>query len=254
MGRTSWGTTNLGISSKLYNSCYRSRSGTANCNLSMSNYIRKSVTPQLYDGNTGTTNSSISTYVYNQGFVYGIKLRNDSPARGTASIRASLTTVASTSSNSGEIGGTINFISNDYSFINIRFTASSGNQFDGWRTGNNSGGGTLITTSTSYNAYYTNTYIINYSTWYANTSASAPPRNSTVLGYWGPSAAGACFSYDNQTVYYSNSAPSALSSPALFRFSTGTTKSPSGYYSTGSIYRLWNSGGYFSGTINYCFF
>ena len=36
MGRTSWGTTNLGISSKLYNSCFRSRGGYSNCNLSMS--------------------------------------------------------------------------------------------------------------------------------------------------------------------------------------------------------------------------
>ena len=170
MGRTSWGTTNLGIASKLYNSCFRSRGGYTLCSLSMSNYIRKTVEPQLYDGNTASTNSNFSDYVYDKGYVYGIKLRNDSPARGTASIRAGLTSVASTASNSGEIGARINFISDDYSFINIRFLASSGNQFDGWRTGNNSGGGTLITSSSSYNAYYTNTYIINYSTWYANTS------------------------------------------------------------------------------------
>ena len=251
MGRTSWGTTNLGISSKLYNSCFRSRGGYSNCNLSMSDYIRKTVEPQLYDGNTASTNSNFSDYVYDKGFVYGIKLRNDSPARGTSQIRAGLTSVASTSSNSGEIGTRINFISDDYSFINIRFLASSGNQFDGWRTGNNSGGGTLITSSSSYNAYYTNTYIINYSTWYANTSASAPPRSNSYLGYYAPSAAGACFSYGNRTVYFTGS--SALVSPAIYNASTGPTYSPSGYYSTGSAYRYWGGSSWF-GTLNFCFF
>ncbi len=251
MGRTSWGTTNLGISSALYNSCFRSRGGYSNCNLSMSDYIRKTVEPQLYDGNTASTNSNFSSYVYNKGFVYGIKLRNDSPARGTASIRAGLTQVASNASNSGTVGSRINFISDDYSFINIRFTVTSGNQFDGWRTGSNSGGGTLITSSTSYNAYYTNTYIINYSTWYANTSASAPPRNNSYLGYYAPSAAGACFSYGNRTVYFTGS--SALFSPAIYNASSGPTYSPSGYYSTGSVVRFWG-GSNWSGTTQFCFF
>lgn len=251
MGRTAWGTTNLGISSALYNSCFRSRGGYSNCNLSMSNYIRKTVEPQLYDGNTASTNSNFSDYVYNQGYVYGIKLKNDSPARGTASIRAGLTQVASTASSSGTIGNRINFISNDYSFINIRFSVSSGNQFDGWRTGSNSGGGTLITSSSSYNAYYTNSYIILYSTWYANTSASSPPRSSSYLGYYAPSAAGACFSYGNRTVYFTGS--SALFSPAIYNASSGPTKSPSGYYSTGSVVRFWG-GNNWSGTTQFCFF
>ena len=242
MGRQSLGSTNLKIRDSLYYTCFRSRSGGGNgfaCNFSMSNYIRTSIEPQLYNGNSGSTNSNFGTYICNKGFTYGIALKNDSPARGTSSIRlAGVTQIASSSSNSAVIGRKYNALSASYSYLQIRFSATSGNQFDGWRTGNNSGGGTLITTSTSYNAYYTNTYIINHTIWYANTSASRPPRYSTAAPF-GLSSFEACNSGNTTTVYVTTGA-SFLSATALYASSTGNTKSPAGYYSNGFQYRFWN--------------
>ena len=75
MGRVAWGSTNLGIRNNLYYSCFRSRSGIV-CNFSMSNYIRTSISPQLYNGNSGSTNSNFGTYVCNKGYAYGIALVN----------------------------------------------------------------------------------------------------------------------------------------------------------------------------------
>ena len=249
MGRTQWGTTNLGIKSSLYNSCFRARSSLSTCNLSLSDYIRKNTIPPLYDGNTGTTNDSFDTYVYNQGYVYGIKLKNSSPARGTSSMRLGFTQIASSSTSGGTIGDNINIISNDYSFVNIRYTMSSGNTFNGWKT--SQFGGSTITTSTSYNAYYTDSNITTRSIWYASTSAASPPRSVDNLGYFAPSAGGACFSFQTDAVYFNG--PSALSAPAIYNASTGPTYSPSGYYSNGLQYRLWG-GSFWSGTINNCLF
>ena len=135
MGRVAWGSTNLGIRNNLYYSCFRSRSGIV-CNFSMSNYIRTSISPQLYNGNSGSTNSNFSTHVCNRGYAYGIALVNSSPSRGTSSIRlAGVTQILSSSGNGATLGSSYNVVSASYSYIQVRFTASSGNQFDGWRAG-----------------------------------------------------------------------------------------------------------------------
>ena len=70
MGRATWGTTNLKIRDTLYNSCYRAQAGVSPYNFSQSDYIRSSVDPFLYFGNSGSTNSNFGTYVYNKGYVY----------------------------------------------------------------------------------------------------------------------------------------------------------------------------------------
>ena len=236
MGRVAWGSTNLGIKNNLYYSCFRSRSGIV-CNFSMSNYIRKTISPQLYNGNSGSTNSKFSSHVCNKGYAYGIALVNSSPSRGTSSIRlVGVTEILSSSANGSTLGSTYNVISANYSYIQIRFTASSGNQFDGWRAG--SSGGPLITTSTSYNAYYTNSYIYNYTKWYARTSVASPPRYTTAYPY-GISSFSACNSGNNQTFYVST-IYSALTAPKIYASSTGNTGAPAGYYSNGFYFRYFN--------------
>ena len=86
MGRATWGTTNLTFGGSLYSSCYRTGALASLANLSQQNFIRSSVDPFLYFGNSGTTNSSFETYVYNKGFAYGIALQLGSPSGGTASV------------------------------------------------------------------------------------------------------------------------------------------------------------------------
>ena len=236
MGRVAWGSTNLGIRNNLYYSCFRSRSGIV-CNFSMSNYIRTSISPQLYNGNSGSTNSNFGIYVCNKGYAYGIALVNSSPSRGTSSIRtAGVTQILSSSGNGATLGSSYNVVSASYSYIQVRFTASSGNQFDGWRAG--SSGGPLITTSTSYNAYYTNSYIYNYTKWYARTSVASPPRYTTAYPY-GISSFTACNSGSFLTFYVST-AYSALTAPTIYANATGNTKAPAGYYSNGFYYRYFN--------------
>ena len=236
MGRQSWGSSNLAIKNSLYHSCFRARSGLV-CNFSMSNYIRTNISPQLYNGNSGSTNSKISTYVCNKSYVYGIALVNSSPSRGTSSVRtAGVTQILSSSTNGATLGSSYNVISSSYSYIQVRFTASSGNQFDGWRAG--SSGGPLITTSTSYNAYYNNSYIINYTKWYARTSVAAPPRYTTAYPY-GTSSFGACNATSYMTFYVST-AYSALTAPKIYANSTGNTGAPVGFYSNGFYYRYFN--------------
>ena len=213
MGRVAWGGTNLGIRNNLYYSCFRSRSGIV------------------------STNSNFGTYVCNKGYAYGIALVNSSPSRGTFSIRtAGVTQILSSSGNGATLGSSYNVVSASYSYIQVRFTASSGNQFDGWRAG--SSGGPLITTSTSYNAYYTNSYIYNYTKWYARTSVASPPRYTTAYPY-GISSFTACNSGSFLTFYVST-AYSALTAPTIYANATGNTKAPAGYYSNGFYYRYFN--------------
>lgn len=236
MGRVAWGSTNLGIRNNLYYSCFRSRSGLV-CNFSMSNYIRTSISPQLYNGNSGSTNSNFATYVCNKGYAYGIALVNSSPSRGTSSIRTvGVTQILSSSSNGATLGSSYNVVSASYSYIQIRFTASSGNQFTGWYTA--SSGGSQITSSTSYNAYYTNTYIVNYKKWYARTAVASPPRYTTAYPY-GTSSFGACNATSYMTFYVST-AYSALTAPKIYANSTGNTGAPQGFYSNGFYYRYFN--------------
>ena len=213
MGRVAWGSTNLGIRNNLYYSCFRSRSGIV-CNFSMSNYIRTSISPQLYNGNSGSTNSNFGTYVCNKGYAYGIALVNSSPSRCTSSIRtAGVTQILSSSGNGATLGSSYNVVSASYSYIQVRFTASSGNQFDGWRAG--SSGGPLITTSTSYNAYYWKLYPYGISSFTACNSGSF-------------------------LTFYVSTAYSALTAPTIYANATGNTKAPAGYYSNGFYYRYFN--------------
>jgi hypothetical protein len=193
MGRATWGTTNLKIRDTLYNSCYRAQAGASPYNFSQSDYIRSSVDPFLYFGNSGSTNSNFGTYVYNKGYSYGIKLTNDSPAYGTIQVYRGSTLVTSTATNGGSTNSNNQFVSANYSFINIRFNVTAAGQFNGWRTSPN-GGGSSITTSSNYNAYHTYSSIKDRSVWYTYTQAGTSSE-SAIVGYGTPSFR-ACF-YSN---------------------------------------------------------
>ncbi len=252
MGRAIWGTTNLSSNTSLYNADYRTMSGGGSVNQSQSNYIRSSVDPYLYFGNSGTTNSNYGTYVYNKGYVYGIKLTNDSPSYGTIKVYrgAPATLVTSTSTNGGSTNENNQYVSANYSFINIQFIVSAGGQFNGWRTSPN-GAGSSITTSNSYNAYYTDSWIYNYNTWYTYTEAAVSSTAET-LGKGNPSFR-ACFSSATAYVYF-NDAYDWYSAPGMYRNSGLTAYANfSSYLADGSFVRYWNYTSW-SGPVSFCGF
>ena len=248
MGRATWGTTNLSSNTSLYSSDYRAMSGLSTNNQSQSNYIRQSISPYIYWGNSGSTNSNYGTYVYNKGYVYGMKLTNDSPAYGTIKVyRDGSTLITSTATPGGNTNSNNQYVSANYSYITIVFTASGGD-FNNWRTSPN-GGGSLITASTSYNAYYTDAWVYNYNNWYTYTQASVS-STSTTLGKGTP-AFRACLSWSTQLVWYDD-AYTALSAPALYRNSgLSAYVSVANNLSNGSNYRYWNYTSW-SGAIQFC--
>jgi len=252
MGRATWGTTNLSSNTSLYNADYRTMSGLSSVNQSQSDYIRSSIEPYLYFGNSGTTNSNYSSYVYNKGYVYGIKLTNDSPSYGTIKVyRGSpATLVTSTSTNGGSTNQNNQYVSNSYSYINIQFVVSAGGQFNGWRTAAN-GSGSSITTSISYNAYYTSSWIYNYNQWYTYTEASVSSESKT-LGKGTPSFR-ACFSWSTALVYYDDnydwySAPGMYRNPGLTAYANFNS-----YLADGSNVRQWNYTSW-GGPVSFCGF
>jgi hypothetical protein len=250
MGRATWGTTNLSSNTSLYSSDYRTMSGGSATNQSQSDYIRSGVSPYLYFGNSGSTNSNYGTYVYNKGYVYGIKLTNDSPSYGTIKVYRSTTQVTSTGTPGGSTNDNNQYVSANYSYIGIVFTVSAGGTFNGWRTSPN-GAGSSITTSNSYNAYYTDSWIYNYNQWYTYTAA-AVSSDSKVLGVGTP-AFRACFSWSTQLVHYDDNY-TALSAPALYRNSGLTAYANfSNNASNGTNYRYWSSS-YWSSAIQFCSF
>tara|TARA_R100001443_G_scaffold111714_1_gene124743 strand:- start:1065 stop:1820 length:756 start_codon:yes stop_codon:yes gene_type:complete len=251
MGRATWGTTNLKVRDSLYNSCYRAMASDGPYNFSMSDYIRSSVDPFLYFGNSGSTNSNFGTYVYNKGYVYGIGLVNDSPSYGTASVYRGLTLVTSNSGNGSSTNTNNQFVSANYSFINIKFSASAGGQFNGWRTGPN-GSGSSITTSTNYNAYHTYSSVKDNNFWYAYTQASTSSE-SAIVGYGTPSFR-ACF-YSNSINIYYNDSYTVMSSPTISRFSSLSSNwNSSTYLSNSTIVRFWNGSSGWSGNAQFCIF
>ena len=251
MGRATWGTSNLSIANSLYSACYRAQAGASPYNMSQSDFIRSSVDPFLYFGNSGSTNSNFGTYVYNKGYVYGIKLTNDSPSYGTIQVYRSTTLVTSTSTNGGSTNGNNMYVSANYSYINIRFVASAGGQFNGWRTSPN-GGGSSITTSANYNAYHTYSSIKDRSVWYTYTQASTSSE-SAIIGYGSP-AFRACF-YSNSINIYYNDSYTVMSSPTLSRFSSLSSNwGTSTYVANGSVSRFWNGSSGWSGPIQMCMY
>lgn len=251
MGRATWGTTNLKIRDTLYNSCYRAQAGVSPYNFSQSDYIRSSVDPFLYFGNSGSTNSNFGTYVYNKGYSYGIKLTNDSPAYGTIQVYRGSTLVTSTATNGGSTNSNNQFVSANYSFINIRFNVTAAGQFNGWRTSPN-GGGSSITTSSNYNAYHTYSSIKDRSVWYTYTQAGTSSE-SAYVGYGTPSFR-ACF-YSNSINIYYNDNYTVMSSPTVSRFSSLSSNwGTSTYISNGSIVRFWNGSSGWSSPLSLCMF
>tara|TARA_B100002019_G_scaffold11466_1_gene9219 strand:+ start:5335 stop:6093 length:759 start_codon:yes stop_codon:yes gene_type:complete len=250
MARATWGTTNLSSNNSLYYSCFRAIRMIPIYNQSQSDYIRSSVDPFLYFGNSGSTNSNYGTYVYNKGYVYSLGLVNDSPSYGTIQVYRGTTLVTSTATNGGSTNTNNCFVSANYSFINIRFVTSAGGQFNGWRSAAN-GGGSLITTSTNYNAYHTNANVYNKNFWYTYTQASGPSSESAIIGYGTPSFR-ACF-YSNSINIYYNDSYTVMSSPTLSRFSTLSSNwGTSTYVSNSTIVRFWNGSSGWSGSSMLC--
>ena len=94
----------------------------------------------------------------------------------------------STSSSTGKIGFQGQFISNTAPYFNIQASAGSGYNFDGWYT--SPSGGSLITSSNNYNAYYNFSVLILNNNWYARTSAASYVGSTSV--YYGNDCVTAC--------------------------------------------------------------
>jgi len=260
MGRTTLGNTNLDFDGALYPSGYRTNSGRSNTNMALCGWTKYNASfgatnPAVIGTTTGNTNYSISTYAKGRGYIWYVKFQNTS----NGSIEVSWPTESSyadrggssSSNSSGYAMTNYMSISASTSYWTVQSFTSSGYQFDGWYTA--SSGGTQITTSASYNAYYTNSYIINNSIWYARRSSSGTPTSpgySIQFDYnSGPSS---CNTFSRQTVYFTPTNSSTIfSATKMYNFG-GSSFSPGGYYSENFGYRLWHQGGFWSGSPGFC--
>ena len=202
MGRETIGSTNLKIGQTMYSQCWRNIQPTPsywNTNLSLCKFLKYADYPYVV-GTSGvlSTNLGVNTYLRNKGYLYFLRLHNTTNC--TIEIRNSQAdtysspwfsgpnNAISTTSSTGKIGYRGQFISNTASYFNIQASAGSGYQFDGWYTA--SSGGSLITSSPSYNAYYNFSVLIMNNNWYARTSATSYVANTTV--YYSTACVNAC--------------------------------------------------------------
>ena len=221
MGRETIGSTNIRIKDTMYSYCWRNIQPTPsywNNNLSLCKFLKYSAYPYVV-GTSGVSNNNLGvcSYLRNRGYLYFLRLHNTTNC--TIEIRNSQAdtysspwfsgpnNAISTTSSTGNIGYRGQFISNTASYFNIQASAGSGYQFDGWYTA--SSGGSLITSSTSYNAYYNFSVLIMNNNWYARTSATSYVASTNV--YYSPDCASACTTtYPlsgplQQTLYWSTS-------------------------------------------------
>jgi hypothetical protein len=221
MGREAIGSSTIGIHHKMYSYCWRNIQPTPsywNTNLSLCKFLKYSAYPYVV-GTAGasSTNLGVGTYLRNKGYLYFLRLHNTTNC--TIEIRNSqadtysspwfsgFNNAISTTSSTGKIGYRGQFISNTAPYFNIQASAGSGYNFDGWYTATS--GGSLITASTSYNAYYNYSNLTNMNNWYARTSASSYVASTNV--YYGGACVSACtttypLSGPNlQTLYWSTS-------------------------------------------------
>lgn len=204
MGREQIGASNrIGIKSHMYSYCWRNIQPTPssyNNNLSLCKFLKYSNYPYIVGSNrTTSTNFGVGTYLRDKGYLYFLKLHNTTNCTieiingvgGKLGYKApwfDTNATISTASSTGTLGYRGQFISNTAQYFNIRATAGSGYTFSGWYTA--ASGGSVITTSTNYNAYYNFSDIINRNNWYART-ATASYIGSTAV-YYGSACVSAC--------------------------------------------------------------
>lgn len=261
MGRVSLGNTNINFSGELYSSCYRGSHGASNTNLSLCAWTgyNKSIAvnqPAVIGTATGNTNYSIGTYAKGRGYIWMMLFQNSPngtiniswptestyPDKGTSSANAGTSTIMTPYQS----------ISASTSYWTLTSSQNSGYGFDGWYSATS--GGTQYTSSSSYNAYYTNSNIYNQSKWYARRSASGTPTSPGYsIQYSNSSGNAACNTFTRQTVYFTpTNASSIFSATKMYNFG-GNSFSPGGYYSENFGYRLWNGNqGQWNGGPGFC--
>ena len=203
MGREAIGSTNIGIKAKMYSYCWRQIQETPsnwNSNLSLCKFLKYSDYPYIVgtDRVAPYTNLGVCTYLRNKGYLYFLRLhnttnctieiRNNQASSYTSPWFSGPNNSQSTSSSTGKIGFQGQFISNTAPYFNIQASAGSGYNFDGWYSSPT--GGTLITTSNNYNAYYNYLTVYNYNNWYARTSSVSYVGSTSV--YYGNDCVTAC--------------------------------------------------------------
>ena len=208
-----------------------------------------------------TTNLGIAKYFCCKGYSYYLRIRNTTSGRGTVS-----TNWTGTSSPIGPDSdtfprrtppttyGTSNttpalfpyqFLSDSQSYFTLTATANSGYVFDGWFTA--AIGGSQITTSSTYNVYFSNTNLINNNDWYARWSvAPTPTGTSTYLGFHPTNSSYACSDYySGPGLFYVSSVSNFTYIPQIYRNSSLTLSAPrSKYYSNGSVVRYYGPSGF----------
>jgi hypothetical protein len=200
MGRVTLGATYLSFKDALISYCWREiqtsttpfGTGLSPTDLSLCAYLDYDIKPYVVgsvNAGASNTNFSIGTYVRSQGYGYFFSLINttnntirvDNPASTPAYGSPGYSQTTSASWPGSGATGVINVLnivqSNTAAYIRVRSTPSPGYEFTAWYTAPS--GGSVITTSTDYNAYYNYSSVINNSTWYA--------RNAASQDYWSTS-------------------------------------------------------------------
>ncbi len=261
MGRATLGNTNIDFQGALFPTCYINENSRANTNFALCGWTKYNAgpfgttNPAVIGTATGNTNYSISTYAKGRGYNWHLRVHNTSngsinvawPTESTYTDRGG----SSTNSSGTVIMGNYMSISASTSYWTLSQTTNSGYQFDGWYLA--SSGGTRITSSSTYNAYYTNTYLINYGNWYAQRSQSGTPTSPGYDKKFSYSSGNqACNTFNLQTVYMTpTNASTIFSATKIYNFG-GNSFSPGGYYAESFSYRLWYNGGFWSGSPGFC--
>ena len=260
MGRTSIPNINISFSRDLYNSCWRNIQvdtqygvGGSPTNLSLCKFLDYQQFPYITRTNKDSNNNySINGYWNERGYFWYLKLVNttnntirfdnpNSPSSGYSSPFSPQSTSSSTGAimmNGGLVTGAAPLYGLD-TYVRIRATPSSGYTWSGWYTA--SSGGSLITSSSDYNAYYNFTTVINNNIWYARNTAS--PVSRSGLLWYDTTETDACFSGGPSGFFWiagsgPNFAPnwSTVSGP-LYSNSSLSTFAPNSYYSNLTVVR-----------------
>lgn len=251
MPRVTLGTTNINWAGELWPQNWRSDAGRANTNLNLCGWAKYNISisatnPKVIGTSTGNTNYGIGTYAYNRGYNWYLRFQNTSngninvawPSEGTYPDGGN----SYTSSSSGIIMNYYQSISASTSYWTVTSNQNSGYNFTGWYTATS--GGSQITSSTSYNAYYSNSWVYNYRTWYARRAASGVPTSPSRTLYYSPSSQSqACSTFNTEIVYMTpTNASTIASSTKIYSNSPGSTFSNSGWYVQAGVVRQWNQG------------
>lgn len=269
MGRTSIPNSNISFSRDLYNSCWRNIQldttfgvGGSPTNLSLCKFLDYQQFPYITRTNKDTNNNySINGYWNERGYFWYMKLVNttnntirfdnpNSSSSGYSSPFAPQSTSGSTSSimmTGGLVTGAAPLYGLD-TYVRIRATPSAGYNWSGWYTA--SSGGSLIVSSSDYNAYYSHTSVINNNIWYARNTA-APSSISATLFYHPSVANSACNTAAPSGIFWvAGTGPTGFSgtwsvvSGPLYSNSALTTFAPANkYYSNTNTVRYVTSNG-----------